>query len=66
LISFPELKNGAALAAPFFSRCADARLRAQLRVILRLTIRDGRIAELQAIADAERLGQIHFTLFDQR
>lgn len=73
-----EIKGAAAVANTFKGRALGAKpafvddgfglvveVGGQLRVILRLAIRDGRIAEVQAIADPERLGQIHFTLFDQ-
>lgn len=73
-----EIKGAAAVANTFKGRALGAKpafvddgfglvveVGGQLRVILRLAIREGRIAEVQAIADPERLGQIHFTLFDQ-
>jgi len=72
-----EIKGAAAVANTFKGRALGAKpafvddgfgliveVGGQLRVILRLAIRDGRIAEVQAIADPERLGQIDFTLFD--
>lgn len=37
----------------------------QVRVILRLTIIGGKIAEVEAIADPERIGEIDFALFEQ-
>ncbi|WP_349433655.1 sigma-70 family RNA polymerase sigma factor [Pararhizobium sp. A13] len=73
-----EIQGAAAVANTFKGRALGARpafiddgfgliveVGGQLRVILRLSIRDGRIAEVQAIADPERLDQIDFTLFDQ-
>ena len=34
----------------------------QLRIVLRLTMRENRITEVEAIADAERLGRFDLTL----
>lgn len=76
--SLAEIRGAAAVANTFKGRALGAKpafvgdgfgliveVGGQLRVILRLTINEGRIAEVQAIADQTHLEQIDFTLFDQ-
>lgn len=76
--SLAEIRGAAAVANTFKGRATGAQpafvddgfgliveVGGQLRVILRLTISDGKIAEVQAIADPDRLGEIGFTLFSQ-
>jgi hypothetical protein len=38
----------------------------QLRIVLRLTLRADRIAEVEAIADAERIGRFDVRMFDSQ
>lgn len=76
--SLAEIRGAAGVANTFKGRAIGAQpafvddgvglivaVGGTLRVILRLTIRDGKIAEVHAIADPDRLGEIEFTLFDQ-
>ncbi len=73
-----EISGAAAVANTFKGRALGAQpafvedgfgfiveVGGQLHVILRLTIRDGKIAEVAAIADRDRLGEIDFILFDE-
>lgn len=76
--SLAEIRGAAAVANTFKGRALGAKpafvddgfgliveVGGQLRVILRLAMRGGRITEVQAIADQTHLEQIDFTLFDQ-
>jgi RNA polymerase sigma factor (sigma-70 family) len=69
--SLAEIRGAAAVAETFKGRAQAAKpalvdgalaiavsLGGQLRVVLRLTIADDRIAAVEAVADAERLGQL--------
>ena len=69
--SLAEVRGAAAVAETFKGRAQAAKpalvdgalaiaviLGGQLRVVLRLTIADDRIAAVEAVADAERLGQL--------
>jgi RNA polymerase sigma factor (sigma-70 family) len=72
-----EIRGAAAVAATFKGRAQGAKpaladgapalavvLRGQLRILLRLTIRQDRIAAVEAIADAERLGRFDLRMLD--
>ncbi|WP_455272175.1 sigma-70 family RNA polymerase sigma factor [Rhizobium herbae] len=76
--SLAEIRGAAAVANTFKGRAIGAQpafvdegfgliveVGGKLHVILRLTISDGKIDEVQAIADPDHLGKIDFTLFDQ-
>ncbi|URK88165.1 sigma-70 family RNA polymerase sigma factor [Rhizobium sp. RCAM05350] len=76
--SLAEIRGATAVANTFKGRALGAKpafvddgfgliveVGGQLRVILRLTISGGRIAEVAAIADPDYLSQIDFALFDQ-
>ncbi len=76
--SLAEIRGATAVANTFKGRAIGAKpafvddgfgliveVGGQLRVILRLAIHDGRITEVQAIADPTHLELVGFTLFDQ-
>lgn len=76
--SLTEIRGAAAVANTFKGRALGAKsafvddgfgfiveVGGRLHVILRLTISDGKIAQVQAIADPDHLGKIGFTLFDE-
>jgi RNA polymerase sigma factor (sigma-70 family) len=74
-----EIRGAAAVAETFKGRAQGAKpalvdgalaltviMGGQLRIVLRLTLRADRIAEVEAIADAERIGRFDVRMFDSQ
>jgi RNA polymerase sigma-70 factor (ECF subfamily) len=77
--SLAEIRGAADVAATFKGRAQAAKPAlvdgalaiavvwgGKLRIVLRLTIRGDRIAEVEAVADAERIGGFDVRVFDAR